>query len=175
LMERKKKEMGRKARVIQTKEAKDKNKDEPGLRPEWKVFIDNYIKNGGNALQAYKVAYPNCKENSAISNSHRMMENDVIRKEINYRFIRQRITDEAVFGELWEVATKYRGAKTLMAAVKALEVIARMKGMLVDTKRIEFGKDNPAYVPPVVRPESTKLLRKVEEIQVLEGEGVVVE
>ena len=164
------------ARIIKKTEARERKlKGESEMKPEWMSFIDEYMANGGNATQAYHKIYKNSTGESARRLGSLLLTNIDIRKEIDYRFRRRKITDDAVFGELWEVGTKYRGAKTLMPAVKALEVVAKMKGMLVETKRIEFGRDNPAYVPPVVRPESTKLLRKVEQIEVLEGVGVVIE
>ena len=79
-----------------------------------------------------------------------------IRAEINYRYTAEKITDNSITAELWDIATKYKGAKTIFASVKALEILAKTKGLLVDTKKIAFTGENPALFPSLVKPENAK-------------------
>lgn len=120
-----------------------------GLRIGWIKFVDAYIENGGNATKAYMSAYPNCSKRAARSCGSDLLAKPDILLELDNRLKSQRVTDEFISAGLFEIATEYRGAKTIMAAVKSYEILAKMRGLLVDTKKIAFTDENPAVFEPV--------------------------
>lgn len=128
--------------------------EDRGLRLAWITFIDEYIKNGGNGTKAYMVAYPDSSERSAKDNASRLIAKDSVRAEINNKLVSQTCTEEFITGSLVDIATRYRGEKTIMAAVKCLEILSKIKGMLVDTKKIYFNGENPAVFPALVKKEN---------------------
>lgn len=133
-----------------------------GLRLAWIKFIDAYVANGGNGQEAYKVAYPDVlNDETAKANASRLLTNANVRDELNNKLEAQKVTEDFIVQGLMDIATTYRGAKTIFAAVKSLEVLAKMKGLLVDTKKIAFTGDNPAVF---VAPYSDTEAKKIDEI-----------
>ena len=58
-------------------------KDEYGLTSNQRAFADEYIRNKGNATQAYLFAYPHIKkENTAAVNASRLLRNAKVSKYI---------------------------------------------------------------------------------------------
>jgi len=58
-------------------------RDEYGLTSNQRAFADEYIRNKGNATQAYLFAYPHIKnENTASSNGSRLLRNAKVSKYI---------------------------------------------------------------------------------------------
>lgn len=147
--------MGKKVKKRSKKVPQSENKEDQGLRPEWILFIDEYMRNGFNATKAYQKVYK-CGYNSARANGARLLANDNISKEIGYRLNSQRVTDNFIISGLASIAVDYRGAKTINAAVKSYEILGKVKGLLVDTKKIAFTGDNPALFPALVKPENAK-------------------
>jgi len=125
-----------------------------GLRLSWIKFIDEYIKNGGNGTEAYMSAYPESSKEAAKSSASDLLTNPNILEEINNKLGAQKVTEEFIVDGLRSIAVDYRGAKTIMAAVKSYEILGKMKGMLVDTKKIAFTGDNPALFPALVKQEN---------------------
>lgn len=125
-----------------------------GLRLAWIRFIDAYLENGGNATQAYLKAYPESSSQSARAHAPRLVAKGSIRQEINNRLETQKVTDDFIIAGLADIAVSFRKDKTIMAAVKAIEVLARIKGLLTDTKKIEFTGENPAIFPALVKVEN---------------------
>lgn len=128
-----------------------------GLKLQWLNFISAYIKNGGNATEAYVTAYPEANRESARRNGSRLLTHADVLEEIRSRYDTQTVTDA------WVIATamKYAKAglenpKVALAGVKALEMIARSKGMLTDVQKVEFTAENPAIFPALIRPEEAK-------------------
>lgn len=134
-----------------------------GLRLGWIKFIDAYIENGGNAVKAYLSAYPKCSKRSAYQCGSELLRKPDILLELNNRLQSQRVTDELITAGLLEIATEYRGAKTIMAAVKSFEILAKMRGLLVDTKKIAFTGENPAVFLPVYSDKEKKEFDKIKE------------
>jgi hypothetical protein len=54
------------------------------------------------------------------------------------------------------IAIDYRGAKTINAAVKSYEILGKVRGLLIDTKKIAFTGDNPALFPALVKADNAK-------------------
>jgi hypothetical protein len=132
-----------------------------GLRLAWLKFIEAYISNGGNGTRAYQVAYPGTSDDTAGTNAARLLGNARIRAELNNKLGAQEVTEEFIVDGLKTIAVKYRGAKTIMAAVKSYEILSKIKGMLVDTKKIAFTGDNPAVFLPVYNAKEKEEFDKI--------------
>lgn len=125
------------------------------LRVQWLRFIDEYVSNGGNGTKAYLKVYPEVtNENVAGTAAARLLRNVRIRAEINNKLEAQRVTESFIIASLMEVAQSH---KNPFASVKALEILARIKGMLTDTKKVEFTGENPAVFLPIVSAENKKI------------------
>lgn len=127
-----------------------------GLKIQWLNFISAYIK-GGNATEAYMSAYPEASRETARRNASKLLTQTDILEEIRNRYDEQCVTDA------WVIATgkKYVEAgldnpRLAFAGVKALEMIARSKGMLTDVQKPFFTEDNPAIFLPLVSAENAK-------------------
>lgn len=132
------------------------------LRPHWMKFINEYLSNGGNGTKAYSKTYPDVKdENVAGTAAARLLRNVRIRSEINSRLEAQYVTEAAIIEALWKVAVNYTDTKSVFSSVKALEVLARIRGMLTDTKKIEFTGENPAVFLPLYSAEEAEEMRKM--------------
>lgn len=132
-----------------------------GLKLQWLKFISEYIKNGGNATEAYSLAYPEASRETARRNGSRLLTQTDILEEIRNRYDSQTVTDD------WVIATakKYALAgleapKMALAGAKALEMIARSKGMLTDVKKVEFTAENPAIFLAPYSAEDAERMRK---------------
>lgn len=143
---------------------------EPILRPHWMKFTNEYVSNGGNGTKAYLKAYPNViDENVAGTAAARLLRNVRVRSEINSRLEAQYVTEAAIIDTLWKVAVNYTETKSVFSSVKALEVLARIRGMLTDTKKIEFTNENPAIFLPLYSAEEAEKMRKMAE----EGKRII--
>lgn len=128
-------------------------KEEAGLKLQWIKFIDRYVANGGNGTRAYLDVYSDITdENVAAAGAARLLRNVKVREEIRSKLDAQSVTEAAIVSELWRIA-KERKEKSVYAAVKALEILAKIRGMLTDTKKIEFTAENPAVFLPVLSKE----------------------
>lgn len=158
------KTQGRK--ILPTKDINKAVKQE-GLRLQWIKFIDSYMKNGGNGSRAYKEAYetPDHKVSDKVAtiNASRLLRKDSVVNEINYRLNAQRCTDDFVKDGLIDIAVNYRKKETLNASVRALEILAKIKGMLTDTKVAVFTGDNPAVFMPLYTKEEKESFDKLKE------------
>lgn len=136
-------------------------KEGKGLKMQWLNFIGAYIRNGGNATEAYATAYPEASRETARRNGSRLLTHADIIEEISSRYDQQTVTDA------WIIATAKKfvlagleNPKLAFSGVKALEMIARSKGLLNDVHKEYFTAENPAIFPALVRPET---VRKMEE------------
>ena len=133
-----------------------------GLKLQWLNFIKEYIKNGGNATEAYSSAYPGASKETARRNGSRLLTQADIIGEIRSRYDEQTATDA------WIIATamKYvkaglENSKVALAGVKALEMIARSRGMLTDIQKVEFTAESPAvFLSPYSEEERVEMERK---------------
>ena len=131
-----------------------------GLKLQWLNFISVYIKNGGNATDAYIAAYPEVNKESARRNGSRLLTHADILEEIQNRYDEQKVTDAWVIA----IAMRYvmagvvENTKVALAGVKALEIIAKSKGMLSDIQKIGFTSENPAVFLPLMSKEEAAIL-----------------
>ena len=127
------------------------------LKPQWKKFISEYISNGFKGGEAYMKVYPGVKNKaSAEAAASRLLRNVKVQEEIDRRLIRQGVTESAVIAELWRIA-QCRENKDLYAAVKALALLAKSKGMLSPEKKRLFTDENPAIFLPVISREKLEI------------------
>jgi len=141
------------------KQKKLNNFDELRMKPEWSAFIDAYMKNGGNAQEAYREIKPEVKNTkSAQACGSRILSFSIVREEIENRLAMERVTDGFIYSGLRDIAVNFRGAKTIMAAVKSYEILGKMRGLLIDTKRLQFTPGNPAICGPVVADDRKDIL-----------------
>ena len=128
-----------------------------GLKLVWSKFLSEYVKLGcKDAGQAYKIAYnePDMKAGVASANACRLLKHVNIREELNNILGAQKVTENFIYEGLRSIATKYRGAKTINAAVRSYELLGKMRGMLTDTTKIAFDENNPALFPALVKAEN---------------------
>jgi hypothetical protein len=96
------------------------------------------------------------KESTARVESSRLLRNPNILSELNNKMQASRITPEFIQQQLLSIGTKYRGAKTINAAVKSFELLAKMQGLLIDTKKFGFDQNNPAVFQGFLSPGEKK-------------------
>ena len=154
-MAKAKKSTKTKKKTVTKKEKVIEGNGEKGLKPEWILFIDEYMRNGFNATRAYEKVYK-CSYKVANARGSVLLVNDSISKEIGYRLNSQRCTDDFIISGLMSIAIDYRGAKTINAAVKSYEILGKVRGLLIDTKKIAFTGDNPALFPALVKADNAK-------------------
>lgn len=71
-----------------------KKKSEPKLTPKQEVFVAEYVKNGGNATAAAKVAYPNQTDGSAKVQGWENLTKPNLAQAIRAEFAKQGVTLE---------------------------------------------------------------------------------
>lgn len=132
-----------------------------GLKIQWLSFISEYIKNGGNATKAYGVAYPDASSETARRNGSKLLTHTDILEEIQCRYDLQTITDAWIIVTAKKYALEgLKNPKMALAGVKALEMIARSKGMLTDVKKVEFSAENPAIFMSLYTVEEAEKMKK---------------
>jgi hypothetical protein len=145
-------------RLIKTtkqRQAETSEDNEKGLRFEWIKFIEEYLKNGRNGQEAYKVAYPNVKDdNVAKAAASRLLTNVNVKNEISYRLTAQTVTDDFIYDGFIYLYNKHRDGKMSAVAQRSLEALGKMKGLMIDNKRVAFSGDNPANFPQLVAKEN---------------------
>jgi phage terminase small subunit len=134
-----------------------------GLRLAWIKFIDAYIQNGGNATEAYMVAYPESSKQAARFNASRLITNDNVAEEINNRLTTQRVTDEFIYSGFVYLYLKHKDGKGAIVAEKAMESLSKMRGLMVDTKKVAFTGENPAVFLPVYTAKEKEEFEKIRE------------
>ena len=129
-------------------------KEGKGLKLQWLNFISAFIKNGGNATNAYMIAYPEASRETARRNGSKLLTQTDIREEISARYDQQTVTEAWIIAKAKEyVLLGIENPKFAYAGVKALEMIAKNKGMLTDVVKQEFTAENPAVFLPVFSKE----------------------
>lgn len=121
-----------------------------GLRPSWFRFIDAYFNSNFNGTEAYMVAFPNCKKRTTAGvEACKLLKVPSIVDEIRYRLDTQRCTDEYVISRLMH-QSQFVDSFRINAAVAATATLAKVRGLLQDTKKPAFSNDNPAvFMAPI--------------------------
>lgn len=124
------------------------------LKPQWKLFIDEYFRNGFKGGNAYLKLHPGISSSSAEVGASRLLRNVKVREEIDNRMQAEKITDSWIFTNLKDIAG-YRDSYRINAAVKALMTIDKAKGMLIVDKKPAFTEQNPAiFLAPYSKEEA---------------------
>lgn len=155
-----------KKKEITTEEAKKLSiSGDEGLRFEWIRFIDEYMRDF-NGTRAYMEVFKVKSDPVAGAASSRLLNNPHVRNEICCRLNSQKVTEAVIIDSLWDIATRYRGAKTIGAAVKSLELLARVRGMIKpETQVNNFFEGNVAVFQPIVDKEESKEMQNIIEVQ----------
>jgi len=153
------------------KEENNPNIETSGLKLSWVRFLNEYIKNGGNGKNAYKAVFPDVKnDNVASVQASILLKNPNVRAELNNKLEAQMVTEESVTNmALWYAKAGMIDKNYSNSGMRAVEMLGKMKGMLVDTKKIEFNGNNPAIFTPLMTKddaekidEATKTSRIIE-------------
>lgn len=106
-----------------------------------RLFVDEYIKNGGNAVQAYMVCYPEAKYASAGANANRLLKYDGVKAMIDAR-LHEMLTPDLIKREIQRDIL--HGDKNQRTA--ALRLAAQVEAMVserrinVEEQRRELGR-----------------------------------
>lgn len=96
------------------------------------VFVTEYIKNFGNAVKAYMVAYPDCSVDSAKSLAYTMLQKPNIKSAIELRrkeFMNSlKITKEHVLLKILRLQSKTEEAEDFSNSLKACDMLAKIAG-----------------------------------------------
>lgn len=129
-----------------------------GLRPGWVRFIDEYFKCEFNGTEAYMQAYPHCKNRKTAGvEACRLLKVPSIVEEIRYRLDSSRCTDDYVVSRLMH-QSQFVDSFRINAAVAATATLAKVRGLLVDTKKPSFSNENPAvFAAPFTKEEMEEM------------------
>jgi len=145
--------------VMDSEEKEGVNVSGRGLKLQWLIFIDEYIATGGNGTQAYLKAYPTVTDvKVAVTCASRLLSNANVRSELNNKLSTQLITEDWIQNKLYTLVENNLLGKDSFVAVKALELLSKIKGMLVDTKQIAFTGENPAIFSAMYSLEEKKAM-----------------
>lgn len=165
-MKQKKKKEDTRGRHVMTTEQKERVKaggvvdiSEKGLKLSWITFLDAYIANGGNGQEAYKVAYPDVKnDNVAKVKACLLLTNGNIKQELQNKLNSQQCTDDWVRNKLMGLVDLHYSGKGAIVSEKALETLAKIKGMLTENHKFAFDGMNPAlFTAPITGEEKQKM------------------
>ena len=121
------------------------------LQPRHKQFISEYIKADFKGGEAYMKVYPRVKIKAvAEAAASRLLRNVKVQEEIGSRLNQSGITEAMVFMELWSIAKNHTDP---YAAVRALALLAKSRGMLNPEKKRAFTDENPAIFLPILSRE----------------------
>lgn len=76
------------------------------LKPSHRVFVESFIQNGGNAVQAARIAFPGLTYGSLRVKAHRLLTSDNILAELDLLFRNGGISDEFLAGRLRQIIEK---------------------------------------------------------------------
>jgi len=110
------------------------------------VFADSYLVNGGNATEAYRLAYGNHQpEENINSSASRLLRNDKVRnymvkvqtKNLEKTERKQDISRDFLIGQYLDLVRLGKENKQISAARQALDSLAHVTGLWLDRKSIE--------------------------------------
>lgn len=104
------------------------------LNPKQKLFCEEYVKNGYNPMNAYRVAYAGSSEASLNANPYRLMKKPEVREYIteleNEIFESNRITAEKIAHELSLMAFgQFDENISASVKLKALDLLQKQFGL----------------------------------------------
>lgn len=139
-----------------------------GLRFEYIRFIDEYMKDF-NQTRAYMEVFKT-NRGTASNRGAELMKYEPVKAEIKARIEAQQVTDSFVVDGLREIATSYRGHKTIGSAVRSYEILAKIRGMIKPDNQTNFFETNIAIFNPVVDIKGKKDLDEI-----IEAKGRLIE
>ena len=105
------------------------------LNKNHQIFVDEYLQNGSNGLQAYKKAYPNANDDTARVNASKLLQRtdvnefvtsikDNVTKELEKCLS---ISKEIILQDLIDIKNNNKSYRPVVA-LKAIETINKMQG-----------------------------------------------
>lgn len=112
------------------------------LRPKYKAFADEYLRNGGNATQAYRVAYPGRLPATARKNGCILAKNEEVKAYIQerYRTIQER-SDTRLRAEMEE-----RDMAVLLTVAEKRSILAQIARGEIDFIEQVMTKHGPETI-----------------------------
>lgn len=164
-MKPKKKEdtRGRHALTTKQRERRERGEkidiSEKGLKLSWITFLDAYVANGGDGTAAWKIAYPETTSDEvARASASRLLANVNVKEELRNKLESQRCTDDWVRNKLMGLVELHYSGKGAIVSEKALETLAKIKGMLTENHKFAFDGMNPAvFASPISSDEKQKM------------------
>ncbi len=103
-------------------------------------FAEEYLRNGGNARQAYQKVYPDTKDKTADASASRLLKNVKVQKilENGQKQTEQKnlITREGLIAEMNELKLLATADNQLGVVAKVIDMKARMIGAFTDKHEI---------------------------------------
>jgi hypothetical protein len=117
--------------------------DEFDLKPQHKLFIIEYVENGGNGVQAYlKTVGKKSTYSPAGANAYKLLKKEKIQKAMSAYLEAVVLSKGFVTSNFYDIA---RYAKSESARVNATDKLARLTGMYKDAEG-ESGNGNTLNV-----------------------------
>lgn len=116
----------------------DENRE---LNPQQKMFVEEYLSNNFNAIQAYIKAYPNSTYESAMANAYHLKSKPYVAKEINRRLEEKIGTKEEIANKILDkliemaFAEKTDEIYTPSVVQKSIDLLQKQLGL--QTNKIE--------------------------------------
>jgi len=108
-------------------------------------FANEYIKNGGNARQAYQKVYPNVKDTTADVNGSKLLRNakvqDIITKLQKEIADKELVTKEEVIEALKRIAMTAEAGDQLAVARSCWQDLGKTNGSFVERQEIKADVD----------------------------------
>jgi len=129
------------------------------LKPTHKLFVQEYLRNGNNATQAYAKIYPSANLTTSRSNGSKLLADKLIkeylRKEHERSMKESGKTKDYVMTKLFDLIDAATDDNDRQNAIKALEMINKMTGnyinkseITIDGKGIVFNMIRTDPAPP---------------------------
>ena len=131
------------------------------LSPKEVAFVDDYISTGfARAWESYKKAF-GCKETSAKTKAYKLLQREGIMLELQSRINASKASEAWIISKaIGFVETGERNIMAGLTGIKALELLAKHKGMLKEEVKNPFTADFPCIIAPFCTKEQFEELQK---------------
>ncbi len=106
------------------------------LKPSHRVFVESYIQNGGNAVQAARVAFPGLTYGSLRVKAHRLLTSANILIEIEALLRSGGISDEFLAGRLRQIIERPKESDGI--SIAGINLVGKWKGYSQPKKEFEL-------------------------------------
>lgn len=104
------------------------------LTAKQKTFAEEYVRNGYNSMQAYRVAYPDASDNTVRSSAYTVLKREEVKayiRELQKEYFEAlNISAERIACELAEMAfSNFDDNNTATSKLKALDLLQKQMGL----------------------------------------------